>query len=297
MFERVTAMRAYERVVAQVEEAIHSGRLRPTERLPSERQLMEQFGVSRSTVREALRVLQSKGLVQSRPGDPNGPIVLPFSSDGLREQMASLVRVEFLSMRELLQFRMTVEGTSYRLAAILRTPAQLDALDEAMRAMAAAVGPDEGRFARADLRFHEAVAEAAGNKLLGICNAVMLDIVTRLVQAKIMVAGDKTAQMAESCRRHGLALEAIRDGDAEAASRLARQSIFDYYAPSLSSTDRDAVAVLMGGGPATAAPAARRGRGGSAGRAAPRTETSDALEHVRTLTGDTAAARVCRPAE
>lgn len=245
VFERVTPVRAYERVVEQIEEAIHTGRVRPSDRLPSERQLMELFGVGRSTIREALRVLQSKGLVQSRAGDPNGPVVLPFSSVGLRDQMAALARVEHLSLRELLQFRMTVEGMSYRLAAALRTPTQLAELDAAMLAMEEAVGLDEALFTHADLRFHEAVAEASGNKLLGICSSVMHDIVGRLVQAKIMDAGDTTAQMSESCRRHRLALEAVRDGDGDRASRLARQSLFDYYAPTLDKADCDAVAVLV----------------------------------------------------
>lgn len=238
-------MRAYERVVEQVEEAIHTGRVRPSERLPSERQLMEQFGVGRSTVREALRVLQSKGLVQSRPGDPNGPLVLPFSSDGLREQMTRMARAELLSVRELLQFRITVEGASHRLAALHRTPEQLAALDELMAAMEAAVGTDDELFAQADLRFHLAVGDAADNTLFGICNAVMLDIVQRLVQAKIRGARDRRAQMRESCRRHRLVLEAIRAGDGDLASRLARQSIYDYYAPSLTAEDRVIVATLL----------------------------------------------------
>lgn len=255
MFERVTAVRAYERVVEQVEEAIHTGRLRPSERLPSERHLMQEFGVGRSTVREALRVLQSKGLVQSRPGDPNGPIVLPFSSDGLREQMARLARVELLSVRELLQFRMTVEGASHRLAALHRTEEQLRELDELMHAMEAAVGTTDEVFAQADLRFHEAVGAAANNTLFGICNAVMLDIVRGLVQAKIRGSGNRSGQMQESCRRHRLVLEAIRKRDGALASRLARQSIFDYYAASLGAADRRAVATLL-----DEAPLAARGR-------------------------------------
>lgn len=267
MFEHVTAVRAYERVVEQIEEAIHSGRLLPSDRLPSERQLMELFGVGRSTIREALRVLQSKGLVQSRAGDPNGPVVLPFTGAGLREQMAALARVEHLSLRELLQFRMTVEGTSYRLAATLRTPTQLAELDALMAAMEEAVGLDEALFTSADLRFHEAVAEAADNKLLGICSSVMHDIVGQLVQARIMDAGDRTAQMLESCRRHRLALEAVRDGDGDRASQLARQSLFDYYALTLEEADRDAVAALVDGQAETGSPPEKQspGPGGSVG--------------------------------
>ena len=93
-FRPVQPVRAYERIVEQVEDALASGELRPGQRLPSERELVGQFEVSRSTVREALRVLESNGVVRSRPGDPNGPEVLPFSSGALRKQMVRLARVE-----------------------------------------------------------------------------------------------------------------------------------------------------------------------------------------------------------
>ena len=79
-FQPVQPVRAYQRIVEQVEDALVRGELAPGQRLPSERELVTQFAVSRSTVREALRVLESNGVVRSRPGDPNGPEILPFSS-------------------------------------------------------------------------------------------------------------------------------------------------------------------------------------------------------------------------
>lgn len=78
-FQPVQPVRAYQRIVEQIEEALSRGDLVPGQRLPSERELVTQFAVSRSTVREALRVLESNGMVRSRPGDPNGPEILPFS--------------------------------------------------------------------------------------------------------------------------------------------------------------------------------------------------------------------------
>ena len=83
-FQPVQTVRAYQRIVEQVEEALARGDLAPGQRLPSERELVAQFAVSRSTVREALRVLESNGVVRSRPGDPNGPEILPFSHSALR---------------------------------------------------------------------------------------------------------------------------------------------------------------------------------------------------------------------
>ncbi len=97
-FETVRPVRLYERIVEQVEEAIASGELRPGQRLPSERELVVQFGTSRATVREALRVLESNGVVRSRPGDPNGPEILPFTTGGLTKQMRRLARADGLTL-------------------------------------------------------------------------------------------------------------------------------------------------------------------------------------------------------
>jgi len=73
LFQQVQPVRLYQRIVEQIEDALARGELKPGQRLPSERELVVQFGASRSTVREALRVLESNGVVRSRPGDPDGP--------------------------------------------------------------------------------------------------------------------------------------------------------------------------------------------------------------------------------
>jgi DNA-binding FadR family transcriptional regulator len=247
VFEPVQSVRAYERVVEQIEEAILSGRIRPHDRLPSERELMRTFAVGRGTIREALRVLQSKGFVRSRHGDPNGPEVLPLSTDRLRDSMAALARVEHLSLRELLQFRIVVESQAYRLAAHLASAEQLAGLVDALAAMERAVDADEQAFADLDLAFHAKVAEAAGNKLFGVSSSVLGAVVGDLMRAKINRAADHRAQMRESCRRHARVLAAVRDGDGDRAAALARRSIYDYYARHLPDDDRRAVALLVDG--------------------------------------------------
>jgi DNA-binding FadR family transcriptional regulator len=247
VFEPVQSVRAYERVVEQIEEAILSGRIRPHDRLPSERELMRTFAVGRGTIREALRVLQSKGLVRSRHGDPNGPEVLPLSTDRLRDSMAALARVEHLSLRELLQFRIVVESQAYRLAAQLATAEQLAGLDEALAAMERAVEEGEEAFAQADLAFHARVAQAAGNKLFGVSSSVLGAVVGDLMRSKISHAADHRAQMRESCRRHARVLAAVREHDGDRAAALARRSIYDYYARHLPDDDRRAVALLVDG--------------------------------------------------
>ena len=125
-------VRAYQRIVEQVEEALARGDLSPGQRLPSERELVAQFAVSRSTVREALRVLESNGVVRSRPGDPNGPEILPFSHSALRKQMVRLARVDELTLSELIGFRMIMDGAAIQVASRLRTPEQLAEMEQTL---------------------------------------------------------------------------------------------------------------------------------------------------------------------
>jgi DNA-binding FadR family transcriptional regulator len=173
--------------------------------------------------------------------------VLPFSTDTLRTSMYTLARVEELTLRELLQFRMVIEGNAYRLAALLRTDEHLAALEDALALMERAIAEGDEAFTDADLAYHDLVAEAADNKLLSISIEVVRDIVARIVRAKIVEAADREEQMRESCRRHRLVLDAVRDRDGARAASLARRNLYEYYASHLDAAGRAVVAVLLDG--------------------------------------------------
>ncbi|MFI6322737.1 FadR/GntR family transcriptional regulator [Nonomuraea sp. NPDC050556] len=241
-FEPVRTVRAYERIVEQIEEAVERGDLRPGERLPSERELMVQFSVSRSTVREALRVLQARGLVRSRPGDPNGAEVQPFTPAALHKSMTTLARVDELSIGELVQFRMVLDSAANLLAARLKTPEQLAEMEAAIAAMRASADQGYETFSAADVAFHDAVARASGNKLIEICNDVVRSIVLNLVAGKL---ADAPELMERSVRHHEEVLEAVRQGDGQSAARLARQTMYDYYETYVPEAQRDALRALL----------------------------------------------------
>jgi GntR family transcriptional repressor for pyruvate dehydrogenase complex len=246
MFEPVSPVRAYERVVEQIEQAVFTGRLKPGARLPSERDLMTQFGVSRSTIREALRVLQSNGMVQSRAGDPRGPEVLAASSENLHKSMNRLARAS-MSLGELLQFRMLLEGSSYQLAAQLRTVGQLAEMETALSAMTEAVDIGYTAFSDADVAFHDAVARATQNTLIVVCSNVVRGVVLDLIADRLAHADDRHALMLSYLRHHSEVLQAIRDGDGPLASRLARQALHDSYASYLPEPDRAMLLPLLEG--------------------------------------------------
>jgi DNA-binding FadR family transcriptional regulator len=244
-FQPVQPVRAYERIVEQIEEALARGDLSPGQRLPSERELVAQFGVSRSTVREALRVLASNGVVRSRPGDPNGPEILPYSLGALRKQMTRLARVDELSLGELIGFRMIMDGAAIQLASRLRTDEQLAEMEQTLVAMRAAIDVDFAAFSEADVAFHEAVARVSRNSLIQVCNEVVRGVVLGLIADKIAHAANSRALMLESLQHHTEVVEAIRAGDGHAAARIARQNLYDYYATYVPADERPHLRALI----------------------------------------------------
>jgi GntR family transcriptional repressor for pyruvate dehydrogenase complex len=246
-FQPVRPVRTYQRIVEQVEEALASGELKPGQRLPSERELVSQFEVSRSSVREALRVLESNGVVRSRPGDPNGPEVLPFSTTALHKQMVRLARIEEVSLAELVSFRMILDGSASRLAARLRTPEQLAEMEAAIERMRGAIDVGYEKFSDGDVAFHEAIASASHNAMIQVCNNVVRSVVLSLISDKISRSRNRRATMLESLSRHAEVLDAIRAGDGDAAARAARRNLYDYYSGYVLKTDRESLHVLLDG--------------------------------------------------
>lgn len=242
-FLPIRPVRSYERIVEQVEGAIAEGRLRDGDFLPSEREMMAQFSVSRSTVREAMRVLESSGLIRSRPGNPNGAEVLGFSSIALRKTVDRLVMGQRIRLADLVHFRMIMESSANMLAARLRTDEDLAAMEAALEEMRAAAADGYEAFSAADVRFHGLVAKVSTNALIEVFNEVVQDVVLELIASKIAAAQEGADMMELSLRHHADVLAAIREGDAHRAGRIARENLFEYYGGLL--PDEDCVTVRL----------------------------------------------------
>lgn len=164
-FERITSQRIYQQIVDQITRMVQEGTLRPGDRLPPERQLAEEFGVSRSAVREALSALRMLGLVEARVGE--GTFVTQPPDERFISPLALVLTIEQSEAvgRELLELRAALEAESAALAAVRREAEDLAAMEEALGDMERDL--QEGRLgAEADWRFHDAVASASGNSLL-----------------------------------------------------------------------------------------------------------------------------------
>jgi len=245
-FTPVQKVSAYESIVEQVESAVARGELKPGDRLPSERQLMADFSVSRATVREALRVLQSNDIIESRPGDPRGPVVMPYSPRVLEKAMSRLAHLESVSRVELLQFRLLLEGHSSMLAAIHRSEDDLALIRKQARALSDIADVDGARFGHQVDQFHAAIRSASGNKLIEVCGNVVGGIMADLVDRRLSADLDRRARLEQSARAASLLVNAIANRESKQAASIAVGNIYRYYADDLDPTEREALAAFVG---------------------------------------------------
>src|SRR4051794_26240322 len=117
MFTQVRQARVSGEIASQIVTAIVEGRLSSGDRLPSERELGEQFGVSRMTVRDALRVLEARGLISVKVGARGGAFVADATADRVAESMSTMLRLKRMSLSELAEARKIIEGAAAELAA------------------------------------------------------------------------------------------------------------------------------------------------------------------------------------
>jgi GntR family transcriptional repressor for pyruvate dehydrogenase complex len=164
MYKLVQSSRLYEQIVKQIEDSIERGDLKEGDQLPAERELALQFGVSRTAVREAVKALREKGLVEAYPG--RGTFITSETSNSIRLTFDRMIKsgprdgtLHLVEVREILEPEIAA------LAAKRVTQETLDELREAIGIMdGAKTDPDS--YIEADLDFHLALAEAAANPLI-----------------------------------------------------------------------------------------------------------------------------------
>jgi GntR family transcriptional repressor for pyruvate dehydrogenase complex len=164
LYKVIQASRLYEQIVQQIEESILKGELNEGSQLPAERDLAKQFGVSRTAVREAIKALQEKGLVDAFPG--RGTFVTNGTSNSMRRSLDRIIKSgEPDGLAYLVEVREILEPEIAALAAVRATEQDITAMREALDVMDNA-GRDSDAFIEADLDFHLALAEAAANPIV-----------------------------------------------------------------------------------------------------------------------------------
>ncbi|MEE3851109.1 FCD domain-containing protein [Gordonia sp. LSe1-13] len=214
----VPPARTSELVVGRMHELIRSGQWPVGERIPPEPQLVEQFGVGRNTIREAVRALEHSGMLVPRRGD--GTYVR--SVNGLAAAIGRCVSDE--AHRELLVARRAIEVEAAAAAAIQVTGRQIEdlraLLDRAERALASG---DTQSYADADIAFHTAVVAASGNGLLAELYGGIVEVMVRTHRAVV----DPSVAEGTLPRGHHELVDALAAGDADAARAAVRSYLDD----------------------------------------------------------------------
>jgi GntR family transcriptional regulator, transcriptional repressor for pyruvate dehydrogenase complex len=210
----ITRVKLSDTIYQRILEEIVGERYAAGDRLPTENEIAQVFGVSRPVVRQALGRLQTDGLVVSRRGSgtfvqrkPQERVIELTNPSGLREVLQGF------------ELRITLEGLSARLAASNRTEQQLQQIEEAAAAVKEAFALGLSRDAAADYAFHREIAQASGNVLL----VEVLELISEKVKGGMRVTHALTHEASEQRRarvldEHDRILHAIRVQDAEAAN-------------------------------------------------------------------------------
>ena len=218
-FETVRRDKVYEGVAKQIERLILK-KLRPGDKLPSERELAEMLAVSRSSIRDAIRSLELMGLVEPRQGA--GTIVREISSDSLRNPLANALKRKEELIGELLDFRKMLEPPLAARAATRVSPDEVSEMEEILERQEKKLRGGDSTIAE-DSEFHYAIALASGNSVVLKVLDILMDLLRDSRERSLQVEGRPQKSLAG----HRRILGALKRHNAEAAQVAMRRHIKD----------------------------------------------------------------------
>jgi GntR family transcriptional regulator, transcriptional repressor for pyruvate dehydrogenase complex len=229
IYRTVKTSRLFEQIVQQVEDSILKGQLKPGDQLPAERDLAQRFGVSRTAVREAVKTLREKGLVEAYSG--RGTFVTNGTSQAIRQSLDLMIRInQQEGSANLAELRLVLEPEIAGLAASRIEEQLLVTMREAVAVMERNL-TDPDAYVEADLDFHLALAEAAGNPLI----LSLLDSIVGLLREQRSRIFDVDGGPQRGQFHHKRILAAIEARDSEAARDAMRSHLNQVLADSSSS--------------------------------------------------------------
>jgi GntR family transcriptional regulator, transcriptional repressor for pyruvate dehydrogenase complex len=235
MYKVVRTSRLYEQIVQQIEDSILKGTLKAGDQLPSERELALKFGVSRTAVREAVKALHEKGLVEAYSG--RGTFITDGTTEAVRQSINLMMRFDQTEGSEnLAEVRQILEPEIAALAATRIQEPQLVLMREAFTVMNEAL-KDPDAYIEADLDFHLALAEAAENPLI----LSLLDSIVGLLREQRIRIFFEDGGPQRGQYHHARILAAIERRDAEASRAAMRDHLQQVREDSRPHQDRSAV--------------------------------------------------------
>jgi len=219
LYKLVRTSRLYEQIVQQIEESIVKGDLKTGDQLPAERDLAQRFGVSRTAVREAVKALREKGLVEAYSG--RGTFITDGTRQAVRQSLDLMSRMgQQEGSRHLAEVRAILEPEIAALAALRIQEPELATMREAVAVMDKA-GQDPDAYIEADLDFHLALAEGASNPLI----LSLIDSIVGLLREQRLRIFKVSGGPERGQAHHKKILEAVERRDAEKAREAMRSHL------------------------------------------------------------------------
>ncbi len=219
LYKTIKTSRLYEQIVQQIEASILDGTLKPGDQMPPERELAEQFGVSRTAVREAIKALREKGLLEAYSG--RGTFVTDGTSQAVRQSFDLMVKVgQGDGLQYLEEIREMLEPEIAALAASRMEEQHLATMRAAVATMERSLRDPEA-YIEADLDFHLALAEAAGNPLI----LSLIDSIVGLLREQRLRIFNVGGGPQRGQYHHKRILAAVEERDVEQARAAMREHL------------------------------------------------------------------------
>ena len=210
-FREITPVRLYESVIEQIMNLIKNNKLKPGDKLPPERELAEKLSISRNSLREAFRVLESRGLIKSKPG--GGRYIREIRKNGHSSTENIILSLEKSSILELLEAREMFEVKIAKIAAQKATPEDIELIEKALNKINEEEGLKDDKKMESDTEFHLAIASASHNFVFVNIIKLHLDLLKETREKTWKIPGRREEQQEE----HQTIFQAIKEHDSKKA--------------------------------------------------------------------------------
>lgn len=215
--EVIRVKKTHEIVADRMRRQIVSGQLKVGDQLPSEEELTTTFGIARTTLREALRVLEAQGLIVIRRGRGGGPVVTQPDLGPMTQGLAMSLQLSGTTLGDLDEARQLMETHIAAQLAHHHTEADLAALREAVqRAVDAAEANDVARFGQASSGFHQTLVDRGGNITISTLSHLLRELIDTYYSHSASKADQRL--MRRACRSYAKLVDLIEAGDADGAA-------------------------------------------------------------------------------
>lgn len=214
IIEPIKRTRLSDEVLKRLQKMIIEGNYKPGDQLPCERDLSEMFKVSRASIREALRILETLGFIEAKVGVAGGTYVKDISIEGLLNPFSEILGCEKEIIIEVIELRRVLEVEIARKAALRRTDDDIAKIDASLVLMSKEI-QEGGIGIKGDIAFHEALAAASHNRVFEKTLAMAKGLLCKTKKSSLQIEG----QPEESVRAHKAIIRAVKKQESELAAK------------------------------------------------------------------------------